>query len=58
MEPTDLFRGPRAAPPEMHAVFETFAFISTVSCIAIFVVMYRIDRASRNDDDTDKTKQG
>jgi len=35
----------------MHAVFETFAFISTVSCIAIFVVMYRIDRASRKDDD-------
>lgn len=39
----------------MHAVFETFAFISTVSCIAIFVVMYRIDRASRKDDE--QTKQ-
>jgi hypothetical protein len=32
-------------------VFETFAVLSTLGCIAIFVVMYRMDRASRNGDD-------
>jgi len=31
-------------------VFETFAVISTLGCIAVFVVMYRMDRASRNED--------
>jgi len=31
-------------------VFETFAVLSTLSCIAIFVVMYRLDRAGRKDD--------
>jgi hypothetical protein len=30
-------------------VFETFALVSTLSCIAIFVVMHRMDRASRRD---------
>jgi hypothetical protein len=33
-------------------VFETFAVLSTLGCIAIFVVMYRMDRASRNDDNS------
>jgi hypothetical protein len=32
-------------------VFETFAVLSTLGCIAVFVVMYRMDRASRNSDD-------
>jgi hypothetical protein len=32
-------------------VFETFAVLSTLGCIAIFVVMYRMDRASRNGED-------
>jgi hypothetical protein len=32
-------------------VFETFAVLSTLGCIAIFVVMFRMDRASRNGDD-------
>jgi len=31
-------------------VFETFAVLSTIGCIAVFVVMYRMDRASRKDD--------
>jgi hypothetical protein len=31
-------------------VFETFAALSTIGCIAIFVMMDRMDRASRNDD--------
>jgi hypothetical protein len=31
-------------------VFEAFAVISTLACIAIFIVMYRMDRASRKDD--------
>ena len=31
-------------------VFETFAVLSTLGCIAVFVVMYRMDRESRKDD--------
>lgn len=31
-------------------MFETFAVISTLACIAIFVTMYRVDRASRSED--------
>jgi hypothetical protein len=31
-------------------VFETFAVVSTLGCIAVLVVMYRMDRASRKDD--------
>jgi hypothetical protein len=31
-------------------VFDTFAVLGTIGCIAVFVVMYRMDRASRNDD--------
>ena len=31
-------------------MFETLAFLSTVGCIAIFVVLYQIDRASRRDE--------
>ena len=33
-------------------VFETFAVLSTLGCIAVFVVMFRMDRASRNDDES------
>jgi hypothetical protein len=31
-------------------VFETFAVVSTLGCIAVFIVMFRMDRASRKDD--------
>ncbi len=31
-------------------MFETFAVVSTLGCIAVFIVMFRIDRASRKDD--------
>jgi hypothetical protein len=31
-------------------MFETFAVISTLSCIVIFVVLFRIDRAGRRED--------
>jgi hypothetical protein len=33
-------------------VFETFAVLSTLGCIAVFVVMFRMDRAGRNDDNS------
>lgn len=32
-------------------MFETFAVVSTLGCIAVFVVMYRMDRESRKNDD-------
>jgi hypothetical protein len=35
-------------------LFETFAVVSTLGCIAVFIVMYRMDRASRKDDTSDK----
>jgi hypothetical protein len=31
-------------------MFETFAIVSTLGCIAVFIVMFRMDRASRKDD--------
>lgn len=31
-------------------MFETFAILSTISCIVIFVVLYRIDRAGRREE--------
>ena len=31
-------------------MFETIAFLSTVGMIAIFVVLYQIDRAGRRDE--------
>jgi hypothetical protein len=31
-------------------MFETFAVLSTLSCLAIFVVLFQIDRAARRDD--------
>jgi hypothetical protein len=31
-------------------MFETFAVVSTLGCIAVFIVMFRMDRASRKDD--------
>jgi hypothetical protein len=31
-------------------VFETFAFLSTVSLIVIFVALWQMDRSSRRDD--------
>ncbi len=31
-------------------MFETFAALSTISCIVIFVVLYRIDRVGRLED--------
>jgi hypothetical protein len=34
-------------------VFETFAVVSTLGCIAIVIVMYRMDQASRKGDTTD-----
>jgi hypothetical protein len=31
-------------------MFETFAALSTISCIVIFVVLYRIDQAGRREE--------
>jgi hypothetical protein len=31
-------------------MFETFAVVSTISMIVIFIVLYRIDRAGRRED--------
>jgi hypothetical protein len=31
-------------------MFETFAVLSTISCIVIFVVLIQIDRAGRRED--------
>lgn len=31
-------------------MFETFAVLSTVSCLVIFVVLYRIDQAGRREE--------
>ena len=31
-------------------MFETFAVLSTISCIVIFVVLYRIDQAGRREE--------
>ncbi len=31
-------------------MFETFAILSTISCIVIFVVLYRIDQAGRREE--------
>jgi hypothetical protein len=31
-------------------MFETFAVVSTLGCIAVFIVMFRMDRASRKND--------
>jgi hypothetical protein len=31
-------------------MFETFAALSTISMIVIFIVLYQIDRASRRED--------
>ena len=31
-------------------MFETFAVLSTISCIVVFVVLYRIDQAGRAED--------
>jgi hypothetical protein len=38
-------------------VFETFAVLSTIGCIAIFVVMYRMDRNSRHEDAGDQIQR-
>jgi hypothetical protein len=37
-------------------MFETFAVLSTLSCIVIFVVLYRIDRAGRREEDAQKNR--
>lgn len=31
-------------------MFETFAVVSTLSCIVIFVALYRLDRAGRREE--------
>jgi hypothetical protein len=31
-------------------MFETFAVLSTVSCILIFVILFQIDRAGRREE--------
>ena len=33
-------------------MFETMAFLTTVSLIVIFVLLYRLDRAARREDET------
>ncbi len=37
-------------------MFETFAVLSTLSCIVIFVVLYQVDRSARREE-TDKHEQ-
>ena len=32
-------------------MFETFAVLSTLACVVIFVVMVQLDRAARRDED-------
>jgi hypothetical protein len=42
-------------------MFETFAVLSTLFCIIIFVVLFQIDRAGRREDTAakdDSTAQG
>jgi hypothetical protein len=36
-------------------VLETFAFLSTVALIVVFVVLFQMDRASRQTDDTPRS---
>jgi hypothetical protein len=31
-------------------MFETFAALSTISCLVIFVVLYRVDQAGRREE--------
>lgn len=38
-------------------MFETFAVLSTLSCIIIFVVLYQIDRNGRRED-AEKARDG
>jgi len=35
-------------------MFETFAILGTLSCLVVFVVLYRIDRAGRAEDAGDE----
>jgi len=35
-------------------MFETFAVLSTLSCIAIFVLLFQIDRAGRRDEEASR----
>ena len=35
-------------------MFETFAVLSTLSCLAIFVVMFQMDRAGRREESAAK----
>ena len=37
-------------------MFETFAVLSTLTCIAVFVVLYQIDRSARRDE-AEKTER-
>jgi hypothetical protein len=37
-------------------VFETFAFLSTVGFLVVFVVLFQIDRASRNAADNEDSR--
>jgi hypothetical protein len=37
-------------------MFETFAVLSTLSCVVIFVVLYQIDRSARREE-ADKSQQ-
>jgi len=39
------------SPQESH-VFETMAFLTTVSLIVIFVLLVRLDRSARSEEDT------
>ena len=39
-------------------MFETFAALSTISCIVIFVVLYRIDHAGRREESGKAEAQG
>jgi hypothetical protein len=37
-------------------VFETFAFLSTVGFLVVFVVLFQIDRRSRQADGSDESR--
>jgi hypothetical protein len=38
-------------------MFETFAVLSTLSCIIIFVVLYQIDRSARQEEANKTTER-
>lgn len=38
-------------------VFQTFAVLSTLGCLAVFIAMYRMERHSRRDEETGDSRR-